>query len=53
MFNLGFPTASRIAQHNNPGDFHDIMILRWRSLGRLAGSKVSFEWIIGVGGTQW
>jgi hypothetical protein len=27
------------------------MILRWRLLGRLAGSKVSFEWTIGVGDT--
>jgi hypothetical protein len=51
MFNLGFPTASRVAQHNNPGDFHDIMILRWSLMGRVAGSMVSFKWIVGVGDT--
>jgi hypothetical protein len=49
MFNPGFPTASRVAQHDNLGYFHDVVILRWRWMGRLAGSKISFEWIVGVG----
>ena len=51
MFNPGFPTASRVAQHDNLGYFHDVMILRRRWMGRLAGSKISFEWIVGVGDT--
>jgi hypothetical protein len=37
MFNLGFPTALRVAQHDNPGDFHDPMILRWRLMGCTEG----------------
>ena len=51
MFNLGFPTASRVAQHDNPGNFHDIIILRWTVDRAFRGSKGSFEWIVVVGDT--